>query len=230
MRDARAVGDDQRRARIGLGLAQRLHRLVDLGAEGHLGDVDVAVAHRLEAEVLLGDLLAGDGELGGGAQRRRLGLLAAGVRVDLGVEHQDVDVAAQRQHVVEAAVADVVGPAVAADQPDALGDQVVGHQRQPGGGGVVDLRQQALELLDALPLRGDLGMPSAEPLSRSSTRPSPSRPASDRSRPRACSVSPSTASRKPSPNSALSSNSELDQAGPRPLQSCVQGVVGRLPP
>ena len=40
------------------------------------------------------DGLAGGGELGGGAERRGLGRLAAGVGVDLGVEHQDVDVAA----------------------------------------------------------------------------------------------------------------------------------------
>jgi hypothetical protein len=40
----------------------------------------------------------------------------------------------------------------------------------------------------------------------------------------------SNASRIPSPNSALSSNSEFDQAGPRPLVSRYHGVVGRLPP
>src|SRR3990172_10775718 len=34
----------------------------------------------------------------------------------------------------------------------------------------------------------------------------------------------------PSPNSALSSNSELDQAGPLPSRSVDHGVVGRLPP
>ncbi len=63
------------------------------------------------------------------AARRRLRRLAAGVRIDLGVEHQDVDVAAGGQHVVQAAEADVVGPAVAADDPDAPADQGVGHRR-----------------------------------------------------------------------------------------------------
>ncbi len=66
--------------------------------------------------------------LADGAERRRLRRLAAGVRVDLGVEHQDVDVAPVGQHVIEAAVADVVGPAVAADEPDALLHQVVGER------------------------------------------------------------------------------------------------------
>ena len=75
----------------------------------------------------LPDRLAGRRELGRRAERRRLRLLAAGVGVDLGVEHQDVDVAAAGEHVVEPAVADVVGPAVAADQPHALLHQVVGE-------------------------------------------------------------------------------------------------------
>ena len=41
--------------------------------------------------------LAAGGELGDGAARRRLGRLAAGVGVDLGVEHQDVDVRGRRR-------------------------------------------------------------------------------------------------------------------------------------
>ena len=47
---------------------------------------------------------------------------------------------------------------------------------------------------------------------------------------RASSLCLSMASRIPKPNSALSSKSELDQAGPRPFALCVYGVVGRLPP
>ena len=77
--------------------------------------------------------LAGGRELGDRAARRRLRGLAAGVRVDLGVEHEDVDVATRREDVVEAAEADVVGPAVAADDPDALADEVVGERQQVPG-------------------------------------------------------------------------------------------------
>ena len=116
---------------IGLGLEERLGRLRHLGAERHLRDVDVAVHVRQQAQVLLADRLAGGGELGGGAERRRLRLLAAGVRVHLGVEHEHVDVAAVREHVVEPAVADVVGPSVAADEPHALLHEVVGQRLQP---------------------------------------------------------------------------------------------------
>ena len=110
---------------IGLGFGERLDALVHVGAHGHRGDVDVAVAHGHLAEVLLGRLLAGGGELGHRAGRGGLGGLAAGVGIDLGVEDEDVDVPVHGQDVVEAAVADVVGPAVAADAPDALFDQEI---------------------------------------------------------------------------------------------------------
>ena len=47
---------------------------------------------------------------------------------------------------------------------------------------------------------------------------------------RASAVCPSAARRNPSPNSALSSKSEFDQAGPRPSALVVHGVGGRFPP
>ena len=59
-------------------------------------------------------------------QRGSLRCLAAGVGITLGIEHQNIDVFGQAQHVVETAEADIVGPAVAADQPDRFLDQRVG--------------------------------------------------------------------------------------------------------
>ena len=49
--------------------------------------------------------------------------------------------------MIEAAVADVVGPAVAADDPDALLDQRVGHAEQVAGFGSVDAGEFVFELL-----------------------------------------------------------------------------------
>ena len=112
--------------------------------------------------------LAAGGELGHRAARRRLRGLAAGVRVDLGVEHEDVDVAAGGEHVVEAAEADVVGPAVAADDPDALADEGVGERRAGRCAvGRVDRRRAAS---------------SARPRARAGRRSRPRRPASASSR------------------------------------------------
>ena len=93
--DAGRVGDHQRGAGIGVGLEQRLGRLQVVGPHGDLGDVHVAVGAGHRTEVLLGRLLAGGGELGHRAPLGGLRGLAAGVRVDLGVEHEDVDVAAR---------------------------------------------------------------------------------------------------------------------------------------
>ena len=75
--------------------------------------------------------LAGGGKLRNLAEVRGLGGLAAGVGVDLGVEDEDVDVLAGGKHVVQAAEADVVGPAVAAEDPDGLLGEVglVGQDR-----------------------------------------------------------------------------------------------------
>ena len=128
--DAGRIGDDEARPGPRLGLDQRLRGLGVVGADRDLGDVDVAVGAGDRAQVLLADALARCRELrdraaGGGLRR-----LAAGVRVHLGVEHEDVDVPSGRQHVVEAAEADVVGPPVATDDPDALAHERVGDRRQ----------------------------------------------------------------------------------------------------
>ncbi len=62
--DAVAVGDDERRAWILLGLPERPHGLRVVAAEGDLRDIDVAVADRDLTEVLLAGSLTGGRELG----------------------------------------------------------------------------------------------------------------------------------------------------------------------
>jgi len=80
-----------------------------------------------------GSVLAAGGELGGGGAGGRFRHLAAGVGVDLGVEQQDVDILAGGEDVVESAVADVIGPAVAADNPYRFLDQIIGDVIQLDG-------------------------------------------------------------------------------------------------
>ena len=159
--DAGAVADDQRGAGIGLRLPDGPEGLSRVRAHGHLSDVHVAVAHGHQAQVLFLGLLAARRELGDGRRGRGLGGLPAGVGVDLGVQHQDVDVLAGGENVVQPAVADVVGPAVAAEGPDGFlgqkflvlpdeggvlagfilngGQEIVADL--PGGGGVIALFQ-----------------------------------------------------------------------------------------
>ena len=119
----------------GLGLEDGLVGLGIVGAQGDLGHVDVAVGPGDGAQVLAARALAGRRELGHRAARRGLGGLAAGVRVDLRVEHEDVDVATGAQRLVEAAEADVVGPAVTAHDPDAGAHEVAREREQRAGVG-----------------------------------------------------------------------------------------------
>ena len=71
------------------------------------------------------DLLTGCRELRDLTDVGSLGSLSAGVGVDLGVEHEDVDVFAGGEDMVNAAEADIEGPAVAAEDPAGLLVQVI---------------------------------------------------------------------------------------------------------
>ena len=124
--DAGAVGDDERRAFVFFGFLEGLEGLVAVGAEGDGGDVNITVSHGELAEVFLAARFAAGCEFGDGAARGRLGGLTAGVRVNLGVEDEDVDVATQREDVIESAVTDVISPAVAAHDPERTFEEGVG--------------------------------------------------------------------------------------------------------
>ncbi len=127
------VGDDKCRARIGLGLAQGGHSLSILSAERHPRHVDVAILHRHEREVLLGHALAAGGEFRDRTERGGLGGLPASIGIDLRIKHQDLDVGPGGQHVVEAAVADIISPAVSAHNPDGFFHQIISQRQQSRG-------------------------------------------------------------------------------------------------
>ena len=125
VRGAGRVGDDDGGAVVFLGLLERLDQLVVVGAHRHLGDIDVVVAHKDCAQIFLAGLLAARRELRDGARGRGLRALAAGVGVNLGVDHQDIHVSTARNHVVEPTEADVVCPTVAAEHPKRLLSQLI---------------------------------------------------------------------------------------------------------
>ena len=155
MVDAGSVGDDEGRAVIGFGLGHGLEHLRGIG-HGDLGDVNVAVGDGHHAEVLLLGALAGGCELRNCCMRGGLGGLSAGVGVHLGIQNQNVDVLALGQHVIQSAVADVIGPAVAAEDPEGL----LGQQVLVGNDGLAQLAIAAFDLGDQLlaGLLGDLGV------------------------------------------------------------------------
>ena len=117
---AGAVADDDGRAVVLLRLPQGLEGLGLVRAHGHLGHVHIAVVHQDGSQILLGNLLAARGELRHRRGGRGLGGLAAGVGIDLGVQHQQIHVPVLGTDMVDAAEADIIGPAVAADGPHGL--------------------------------------------------------------------------------------------------------------
>ena len=101
--------------------------------------------------------------LADGRPRRGLRRLAARVGIHARVEHQYVDVAIRRQHVVEAAEADVIGPAVAADDPHAAPHKRIGHAGQLARLRLVDLGKPLLQPGHALALLADRRPRSFDP-------------------------------------------------------------------
>ena len=135
---------------IRLGLGNRLDGLGIVGAHGNLCDVDIAVAHCDACEVLLLDSLAGRSKLGDSAGRSGLRGLAAGIGVDLCIEDDDVDVLTGSKDMIQTAVADIVGPAVAAEDIDGLLGEVILFAEDLGGfltaslGSLLKLSHQSL--------------------------------------------------------------------------------------
>ena len=147
---AGSIADDQGRTVVALRFHQGADSLLVVGAHADLSHIDVAIGHGDGCQILLLDLLAGCGELRHLADLRSLGGLAAGVGIYLGVEDHDVHIFARGQHMVHTAVTDVIGPAVAAEDPDgSLGQEVLVLQDLLGqlaavGSSLLQLRHQSV--------------------------------------------------------------------------------------
>ena len=87
--------------------------------------------------------------------------------------------------MVQAAKADVIGPAVAAKAPHALADQVIGRGRQAAGVGRVDLGQPLQQFYHAAALQRDLRVVILRGVDQAPTSSSPSWPLRRRSKVRA---------------------------------------------
>ena len=220
VRDAVAVGDDQRRARVGLGLAERAQRVRVVGAHRDAGDVDVPVGVMSERP--------GPSSAARLPPAANLATAPRGVAFDIWppvFEYTSVSststftFGARGEHVVEAAEADVVRPAVAADDPDARRGPARRRPRRAsrGRGRRRSARRRSRSAATrsrcaAMPASVDWSASSSARHERvADARREPSQQL--RARTRACL---SSARRMPRPNSALSSKSELAHAGPRP--------------
>ena len=125
MVDAGSVGDNEGGTGISFGFSDGLKQLIGVCTHSYAGNVAVTVGHHHLAQILLAALLAGGLELRHGTKRCGLAALSAGVGVDLRVYHQNVDVLAHGDDVIQTAEADVIGPAVTAVHPHRLFGQML---------------------------------------------------------------------------------------------------------
>ena len=89
------------------------------------------------------------------APLRGLGHLAAGIRIDFCIKHQNIHIPARAQHVVETSETDVVGPSIAADEPNTLAHESIGSDEQRPCFGGIHRGKPLLQFCDALALRFD---------------------------------------------------------------------------
>src|SRR5512144_1063956 len=105
---------------MGLGFEYRIHCVSVVGTHRNLGHIDVAVTHSGHHEIFLSGRFATGSKLSDCSKRCCLRSLTASIRVDFGVEYQDIHVVSAGQNMVQATIADVVSPTVATDDPNAL--------------------------------------------------------------------------------------------------------------
>ena len=127
MVDARCIADNERRTIIGFCFFQGFQELILIGTHSYLCDVDVSVLGFHHAQVFLLRLLTRSCELGNSCGRRCFGSLAARVGIYFRIEYEDVDILTLGQHVIQAAVTDIVSPAVAAEDTLAAFDEELLH-------------------------------------------------------------------------------------------------------
>src|SRR5262245_17092046 len=119
MSDAVAVRDDQRRPIIGLGFLKRFYGVRVTSTHGHARDVNVTVADSFHGEIFFPCSFAPGSKFCDSCARRSLGHLAACVRIDFRIEHENVNIRASAEHVVETASSDVVRPTISPEEPNA---------------------------------------------------------------------------------------------------------------
>ena len=115
--DTRCICDDEGRSFVSFSFFKSSYGLLGVSTHSDLSYINIAVSHSDLSEVFLLDFLTCCCELGNCSDRCSLGGLSAGVGVNFGIEYHDVYVFAGSEYVVNAAVTDIICPAVSAEDP-----------------------------------------------------------------------------------------------------------------
>ncbi len=124
MIDTRGISDYERRPVVGFSFAEGFERLCLIGSHGHLSHVNITISGGNHTQILFAYALAGCRKFGNGTQWRCFGRLASGIGIDFGIQHQDVDVLARGNHVIQTTVTNVVCSSVTTNNPLAAFNQV----------------------------------------------------------------------------------------------------------
>ena len=111
------------------GFSDGLHQLCRISSHGNGGHVHVRIGHHQSTQILLSGLFASVSELRGGAHGSGLGGLPTGVGIHLRVHHEYIDVLTGSDDVIQASVANIIGPAIAAKEPYHLLAQLIPVQQ-----------------------------------------------------------------------------------------------------
>ena len=125
MANAWRISNDKRRAIVFLGFFQCLEVMGLIGTHSYLSHIHITVSRSNHTQVFFTDTFPCSSKFGNRSCRSRFGGLSAGIGIYFGIEHQHIDILPHSQHVVEAAKANIVCPAVTTKHPDGFLGQVL---------------------------------------------------------------------------------------------------------
>ena len=149
MVNTRSISQNQGRTRISLCLCDCLNGLSIISTHGNLSYIYIAVGHCNACKVFLLGLFTASCELSNCTGLCGLGILTAGVGVNLGIEYHNVDILARCQNVVYAAEADIVSPSVTTEDPLRLLSQECLVSNNVLAGRAVDAFQSCNQLVSS---------------------------------------------------------------------------------
>src|SRR5574344_1747694 len=123
--DTWSVSNHERWARISLCLSDGLQALSVVSTHSHLSHIHVAISGLHETEVFLSDALTTCCKLSNSTDWSSLGRLTTGIRINFCIEHEDVDVLARSESVVETSVTNIIRCAVTTNNPLASLHEIV---------------------------------------------------------------------------------------------------------
>ena len=125
MEFAGRIANDQGRPVVRFCFGKNLDCLRRVSAESDLCDIHVPITHGDFGKTLLANVFPRRGKLANLADVGGFGCLTAGIGIHFGVKHHHIYVFTGSKHMVQSAETDIIGPSVAAKNPDRFFSEVL---------------------------------------------------------------------------------------------------------